>query len=299
MLGCGLGYSRRMRGFRKLHKVSTWRRLALHAWDAPKDPTVYGVVEVDATDALLFIEELRAKSGVKITITHLVGHAVAKAIKARPEVNAIVRFGNLYQRETVDVFFQVAFEGGENLAGHKVERADEKTVVDIARELSQGAGKVRSGEAENVKASKKFKAIPAPLLGLLMKATTFATYDLGLDLTALGVPYDGFGSVMVTNVGSFGLSVGLPPILPFSRCPLLILVGEVQQRAIVQDGVIVARPVLPLGVTFDHRLLDGYQASVLAKTFRGIMERPREALAHELSRPETPVATGHSPLRAP
>ena len=288
-----------MRGFHKLHKVSTWRRLALHAWGAPKDPTVYGILEIDATEALAFIEDLRAKSGTKITITHLVGHAIARAIKTRPEVNAIVRFGSLYQRETVDVFFQVAFEGGENLAGHKVERADEKSVVEIARELGQGAGKVRGGEAENVKASKKFKAIPAPLLGLLMKATTFATYDLGLDLTSLGVPYDGFGSVMVTNVGSFGLSVGLPPILPFSRCPLLVLVGEVQQRAVVENGVVVARPMLPLGVTFDHRLLDGYQASVLAKTFRGVMERPREILARELSVAETPAATGHSPLRAP
>jgi pyruvate/2-oxoglutarate dehydrogenase complex dihydrolipoamide acyltransferase (E2) component len=294
-----LGYAPGMRGFRKLEKVSTWRRLAVHAWDAPKDPTVYGIVEIDATEALSFIDELRTRSGVKVTITHLVGHAVACAIKARPEVNAIVRFGSLYQRETVDVFFQVAFEGGENLAGHKVERADEKSVVDIARELGQGAGKVRSGEAENVKASKKFRAIPAPLLGLLMKATTFATYDLGLDLTALGVPYDGFGSVMVTNVGSFGLSVGLPPVLPFSRCPLLLLVGEVQQRAVVHNGVVVARPVLPLGVTFDHRLLDGYQASVLAKAFRNVMEHPREALAQELSRLPTTGATGHAPLRAP
>ena len=288
-----------MRGFRKLEKVSTWRRLAVSAWAAPKDPTVYGIVEIDATETLSFLEELRARSGVKVTVTHLVGHAVARAIRARPEVNAIIRFGNLYQRETVDVFFQVAFEGGENLAGHKVERADEKSVVDIARELGEGAGKVRSGQAENVKTSKKFRAIPAPLLGLIMKATTFATYDLGLDLTALGVPFDGFGSVMVTNVGGFGLSVGFPPIVPFARCPILLLVGEIQQRAVVKDGVVVARPVLPRGVTFDHRLLDGYQASVLAKAFRTVMEHPREALGEELLRTYQPATTGHSPLRAP
>lgn len=271
-----------MRGFRRVSKLSTWRRLALHTWNRPNDPTVHGMLEIDATEALAFIRALRERSGTKATITHLVGHALARAIAERPDVNAIVRFGKIYQRETIDVFFQVAFEGGENLAGHKVARANEKTIVEIARELSEGAGAVRSGKAENVKATKKFSKLPPSLLGLMVKASEVLTYDLGLDLTKLGVPYDGFGSAMVTNVGSFGLSMGLPPLVPFSRCPLLVLVGEVTEKPMVKDGEIVSRPVLPLGVTFDHRLLDGYQAGILAKTFRSIMEEPFETLADQL-----------------
>jgi pyruvate/2-oxoglutarate dehydrogenase complex dihydrolipoamide acyltransferase (E2) component len=271
-----------MRGFRPVSKLSTWRKLALHTWEAPNDPTVHGMLDIDATEALAFIKELRERSGAKVTITHLVGHAIAKSIAARPEVNAIVRFGRIYQRETIDVFFQVAFEGGENLAGHKVDRADQKSIVEMARELSEGAGHVRSGKAENVKASKKFSKLPSALLGLMVKATEVLTYDLGLDLRSLGVPYDGFGSAMVTNVGSFGLTMGLPPLVPFSRCPLLLLVGEVTEKPVVKEHEIVARPVLPIGVTFDHRLLDGYQAGILAKTFRGIIERPFETLRDEI-----------------
>ena len=272
-----------MRGFRPISKLSTWRRLALHTWRAPNDPTVHGMLDIDATEALSFVRALRDRTGQKITVTHLVGHAIAKAIAERPEVNAIVRFGRIYQRETIDVFFQVAFEGGENLAGHKVARANEKSIVEIARELSEGAGQVRSGKAENVKASKKFSKMPSSVLGLLVKATEVLTYDLGLDLTRLGVPYDGFGSAMVTNVGSFGLTVGLPPLVPFSRCPLLLLVGEVTEKPVARDHEVVVRPVLPIGVTFDHRLLDGYQAGILAKTFRAIIERPFEMLAGELA----------------
>ncbi len=245
-------------------------------------------LEIDATEALAVVRELRERSGVKVTITHLVGHALAVALGERPEVNAIVRFGELWQRETIDVFFQVAFEGGENLSGHKVERADEKDVVTIARELVEGAAGVRKGKAANVKASKKFSRVPPFLLGLLMAASSFLTYDLGLDLTALGVPYDGFGSAMVTSVGGFGLGIGLPPLVPFSRCPLVVLVGEVEERAVVRDGAVVARPILPLGVTFDHRVLDGYQAGVMTKKFRAVLERPRETL--KLQEP-APVAS--------
>jgi pyruvate dehydrogenase E2 component (dihydrolipoamide acetyltransferase) len=273
-----------MRGFRKVDRLSTWRRVALHAWRAPNDPTVHGSLELDVGEALELLKELRAKTGLKLTVTHLVGRAIALAIRERPEVNAIVRFGRLYQRDSIDVFFQVAFEGGENLGGHKVAGADRKSLVEIARELAEGASKVRRKEGESVKAASKFRLMPAPLVGAALKVSTALTYDLGLDLSGLGIPFDGFGSVMVTNVGGFGLTSGFPPILPFARCPLLILVGEVQQRPWVYEGEVVPRPVLPLGVTFDHRLLDGYQAGVLAKKFREVLERPRAALAEEIAR---------------
>jgi pyruvate dehydrogenase E2 component (dihydrolipoamide acetyltransferase) len=142
---------------------------------------------------------------------------------------------------------------------------------------------VRRKQGESVKAASKFRLVPAPLVGAALRVSTALTYDLGLDLSRFGIPFDGFGSVMVTNVGGFGLTSGFPPIVPFARCPLLILVGEVQQRPWVHEGEVVPRPVLPLGVTFDHRLLDGYQAGVLAKRFREVLEHPRAALASELS----------------
>jgi pyruvate dehydrogenase E2 component (dihydrolipoamide acetyltransferase) len=101
-----------MRGFHRLERLSTWRRVALHAWREPNDPTVHGSLDIDVGEALDVIKDLRARSGEKITLTHLVGRAIALALRERPEVNSIVRFGRLYQRDTIDVFFQVAFEGG-------------------------------------------------------------------------------------------------------------------------------------------------------------------------------------------
>lgn len=272
-----------MRGFRKLERVSTWRRIAVHAWGAPRDPSVHGTIEVDATELLDVVRELRERSGARVTVTHVVGRALALAIRARPDVNAIVRSGSVWQRETINVFFQVAFEGGENLAGHKVARADEKSVVAIAKELSAGAGRVREKRGESVEAASKFRAIPSPIVGAALRASTWLTYNLGLDLSRLGVPFDAFGSAMVTNVAGFGLSNGLPPLFPPSRCPILVLVGEVAERPWVHEGVVVPRPVLSLGVTFDHRLLDGFQAGTLAKRFREVVEHPRTALADELS----------------
>jgi pyruvate dehydrogenase E2 component (dihydrolipoamide acetyltransferase) len=220
------------------------------------------------------VSTLRAETGARITITHLIGRALALAIAERPEVNAIVRFGSLYRRETIDIFFQVSFEGGEDLNGAKVAAADQKSVVQIARELDDAARAVRERRADAVKTASRFKKLPGALTGLALRATSFATYDLGLDLSRFGVPYDGFGSAMITNVGSFGLSTGHAPLVPFSRCPIVVLVGEIRERPVVRDGVVVPRPILPLGITFDHRLLDGYQASKMAARFTELLESP-------------------------
>lgn len=267
-----------MRGFRREKKLSTWRRLALNAWGTPTDPKVYGTLEIDAAEAVTYVQSLRREGGPRVTVTHLVGHAVALALRERPDANAILRLGSLYRRETVDVYFQVAFEGGEDLNGHKVVSADQKDVLAIARELEDGARAVRERRANAVKSAKSFGGLPPMLLGLAMKLGTFAHYDLGLDMTPLGVPWDGFGSVMVTNVGSFGLATGLAPLVPFSRCPIVLLIGEIHERPVVRDGAIVARPILPIGVTFDHRIIDGYQASKLARRFTQILENPGQTL---------------------
>lgn len=272
-----------MRGFLREKKLSTWRRLALHAWRAPDDPTIYGTLEIDATEALAYVQALRTEAGPRVTISHLVGHAIAQAIRVRPEVNAIVRFGQVYRRQTIDVYYQVAFEAGEDLNGFKIVRADDKDVLTIARELAEGAKAVRARKTEAVAAARRFGKMPAFLTGLAIKAGTFAHYDLGLDMSRFGVPYDGFGSAMVTNVGGFGLATGHAPLLPFSRCPIILLVGEIRQRPVVRDGQIVARPILPIGVTLDHRLLDGFQASKLAAKFVEIMEHPAAALSERLA----------------
>ena len=42
--------------------------MAVHAWDPPRDPTVYGIIDVDATNALAFVEKVRRESGAKVTL---------------------------------------------------------------------------------------------------------------------------------------------------------------------------------------------------------------------------------------
>src|SRR5689334_18464953 len=116
-----------MARFRRVRRLSSWRRISVHAWAEPSDPTIYGLIEIDAQNALDYCKAQSQLSATKVTLTHLVGKAVAEAIALRPEVNAVVRRGHyIYERNSIDVFFQVALDEGENLSGAKIEGADRK-----------------------------------------------------------------------------------------------------------------------------------------------------------------------------
>lgn len=268
-----------MSKFRELEKLSTWRKLAIHTWGKPSDPTVYGTLEIDVCKAQPWLERLRQESGVKVTFTHLVGKAAALAFRERPELNGIIRGGKIFLRDTVDVFFQVAFDGGEDLSGVKVSRADEKSVVQIAQELAEKAERVRDKTDKTLRqTTMMLNRVPSRLVGFAMRAAASLSYDLDLDLRRLGIPYDQFGSLMVTNVGGFGVQHGYAPLLPFSRTPALLCIGAVADKVVARDGQPSVVPILTIGATFDHRFIDGFQAAKLSRRFQDIISDPEAQL---------------------
>jgi pyruvate/2-oxoglutarate dehydrogenase complex dihydrolipoamide acyltransferase (E2) component len=280
-----------MAHFREQSKLPTWRKVALGTWSSPHDPTAYGTLELDCETALAYLDDLRQRSGEKVTLTHLVGKAAAMAIAEAPEVNGFVSRGRLVLRDTVDVFFQVAFFDGAkpssrekgaradaNLAGAKVRDVDKKSLVEIARALRERAEAIRQrGDAETARASKMMARLPGPLIGAAAKLGAYLSYDMGLDLRRFGIPYDAFGSCMITNVGVFGINVGHAPLLPFARVPIIMTLGSVHDAAAVVDGKVVVRKHVNIGVAFDHRVMDGYHAGVMAKRFEQVFADPRVA----------------------
>lgn len=261
--------------FRKAKDLPTWRRIAVNAWSAPTEATIHGSIEVDATNALAYIEKLRSSGGPKVTITHLVARAVALAVAKMPEANGIVSKGTIWLRDSVDIFLQVSLDGGQSLSGATIRSADTKSVTDIAAELAAKVTDIREHKDRSTeKTTQTMSKVPNRLLRPLMRLLSWAQYDRGIDLTKLGVEMDMFGSAMVTNVGMFGLQLGYAPAFPLGRTAIVILVGEVAPKPWVVDGQVVARPVLGLHATVDHRIVDGYHAGVLASHVRTALSDP-------------------------
>lgn len=261
---------------KKRSRIKGWRKITSATWGHPNDPQIYGDLEVDAGNLLAFIEEARAATGIRLSVTHVVGKALAHALGEHPDLNVHMHGNYFIQNPTVDVFFIVSTDGGAELDGVKVTRADEKPVVDIAKELSERAGRIRTGDdAELGKTKKVIGGTPRRLLGLSMKTATWLTTDKGMDLKKYGLPRQPFGSVMVSSVGMFGIQHAYAPLSPYYRIPFLALVGEVAEKPAVVDGQVVPRPLLTVSATMDHRYVDGFHAARLARSTRAYLEDPK------------------------
>jgi len=62
-------------------------------------------------------------------------------------------------------------------------------------------------------------------------------------------------TIAVSNTGSYGSEAGTPILSPGTGVTLAF--GAIQDRALVVDGVVVARKAATISLTFDHRVLDG------------------------------------------
>lgn len=265
-----------------VRNLSSWRRMAAVAWSAPDDPTIYGTIDLDMTEALDFLPKESERTGEHLTVTHLVAKALADTIAEHPECNCVIRRGRIFERDDIDISVLVAVPPDDashdqeaDLSEALVRKADQKSMAEIAREIREGAKKVRKHEDPLLERTKKlFDLMPPAIMGPLLRWVARLQYDFNLDLSAVGIPNDPFGSAIITSVGVLGISEAFPPLLTFTRVPAILAVGAVENKPGVRDGQVVVVPTMRIAATFDHRVIDGFQGGKLAKTFKDIMHHP-------------------------
>src|SRR5450432_2250300 len=80
----------------------------------------------------------------------------------------------------------------------------------------------------------------------------------------------------LNNIGSFGGSSGTP-IINHPEVAILA-VGRLQEKAVVQNGTILARTIMPLALSFDHRVIDGALAGRFLARFKALVEQPQQLI---------------------
>ena len=213
-------------------RLSGWRRIADAMWHAPDDPQIYGSFEVDASALRAYLASLRQR-GDRVTVTHVVGKALAHSLRAVPEINVRLVGGYAIPRPSIDIFFITAVEGGRDLSGVKIERTDEKSLTAIAAELTERATSMKEGrDPDLAKTKRAMQLLPKTVLRRALRLSAFIAGDADKSLAALGLKHSPFGSAMVTSVGMFGLPMGFAPISWTYKVPILLLVGEIADKAV-------------------------------------------------------------------
>lgn len=84
-------------------------------------------------------------------------------------------------------------------------------------------------------------------------------------------------TMTVSNVGVFGVDGGIPILNPGESS--IVALGTVRRLPWEHRGEIALREVMTITVTFDHRVVDGKEASAFIADVGGMLERPGLALA--------------------
>jgi pyruvate/2-oxoglutarate dehydrogenase complex dihydrolipoamide acyltransferase (E2) component len=270
----------------KMKLGSPFRKVALGIWWNLGDPSTYGLFEFDLTEGLKYLAKLQSQTSTKLTISHLFGRAIAEVLKKRPEINGIIRNMSLYQRESIDLFFQVNMPGkhdavgGSELNGVNVRSCENKSLIQIAEALTSRASHIRGGgEGETSRSIRILNMLPSFVMRLFLRVASFLNYDLNFNVAWAGFPKDAFGSVMITNVGALGLDCAWAPLVPFTRVPVMVSLGKMENRAWVVEDRVEIRPILRMAVTFDHRFMDGSHSAAMLKHIREILAEPEKHLS--------------------
>ncbi len=287
-------------------ELSAARKLTVATWRPANDPTMYATVEMTMDSALAYVGDFRAATGRRLTVTHLATRAVAAALRRAPETNGLLRWSRIYLRERVGISMPVMTkeknaDGTErvDLAAINLQDVADKDLTQIVDEVSEKVAAVRKREdANQERARRVFAHVPTLLISLLLRLFAVVAYTLNIDLSRFGVQRDPFGSVIISNIGAMGLDNAYAPLVPYARVPIVITLGAMQPRPVVEEGQIVIRQRMKVGMAADHRFMDGYHMSVILGTLKEWFARPHEHYDAVTRSAEEPQAAPDESLAA-
>jgi 2-oxoglutarate dehydrogenase E2 component (dihydrolipoamide succinyltransferase) len=84
------------------------------------------------------------------------------------------------------------------------------------------------------------------------------------------------GTFTITNGGVFGSLLATPIINPPQSA--ILGMNKIEERAVVENGQIVIRPMMYVALSYDHRIIDGKESVNFLKTIKEFLEDPARLL---------------------
>jgi pyruvate dehydrogenase E2 component (dihydrolipoamide acetyltransferase) len=214
------------------------RKTAEHlrqAWN-----TIPHVTQQDRSD-ITELEQLRARfaprveeAGGKMTVTAIALKVCASALKVFPQFNASIDMGKEEIIYKQYINLGVAMDTDRGLLVPVIRDVDKKNIVELATELTQLSKKARDR-----------KLTPDEMLG---------------------------GTFTITNLGGIG-GTGFSPIVNYPEVAILGLSRSRMEPEWVNNKF-EPRLILPLSLSYDHRLIDGADAARFLRWIAEAFEQP-------------------------
>ncbi|MBI2890411.1 MAG: 2-oxo acid dehydrogenase subunit E2 [Nitrospirae bacterium] len=257
--------------------LSLTRRIMPFIMRGRNESIVYFEQKLDVTRTLEFMESFRQRTGLRLTILHLLIWAAVRTIHARPRLNRFTAGGRIYQRRGIWVSFSAkkAMSDSGSLVAIKREIDPSLSLEELARRIESGVTEGRSDRpsATDKELSVLFR-LPTYLLALLTRLARYLD-RLGLLPSAFIRNDPMFSSIFITNIGSIGMQAPFHHLFEYGNTPIFMMAGEARDEVVVSpDRQPVVRPILTIRYSFDERVEDGLYCLRALEILKGIIENP-------------------------
>ena len=205
------------------------------SWTIPR-ATHMDIMNADALFAIVQKEKPRLeKLGIKLTFLPFIIKAVVRALKEYP------RFNSSYDHESQEVIVKryfnigIATEAPDGLKVVVIKESESKSIAQIAKELQDLGSKIKD---QSITVEE-------------MSDSTFT----------------------ITNIGSLGGGFLSVPMINYPEVAILG-VHRIKDEPVVKDNAIVIGKVLPLSLSFDHRVVDGADVVEFTNSIIRYLEDP-------------------------
>jgi len=239
----GAGTARDQWGPIRVERLSKIRRTIAermhHSWS--NIPRVTNFDDADVTELERIRESSKgdyASKGIKLTTLPFVIKAVAMALKAHPNINAALDLEHDQVIYKEYVNIGIAVDSERGLVVPVLRTVDDMSISEIARQLATMAEKVRGSD--------------------------FSVDELR------------GGTFTISNLGSIGGTYSTP-IINLPEVAILLL-GRSRKLPVVIEDQIQPRLMMPLSLSYDHRLVDGGAAARFLNDVIAYLETPSRLL---------------------
>lgn len=245
---------------------SSWRAIMSDALRVAREKNyVYGLIEVDVTEARRRIHEYEARTGGDFSFTAFLIGCIAQAVDENRSVQAMRQGKRLIVFDDVDVNIQIEhdLDGQKIVSAHNIRAANRKSARDIHDEI-------RAAQREKVSAGIPLSSVPRWVIWAArlpsfarrmalrrMLGNPFVMQKLGgtVNLTSVG---------MVAKGGGWGIAI--------AETPLTVAVGGIEAKVKPVEGEICIREMLSITLGFDHDVIDGAPAARFASRMKSLIE---------------------------
>ena len=233
---------------------------------------VSATYEFDVTKLMKFIETYNKKNGTQLKLFHCVCTAIGRTIYHRPKLNVFIAGRRYYMRNDITLSFvakqQFSDDAIETLMFMKIKPED--TVLNISKQIIGDVDKARHQGSNDLDKTMEFVGkLPRFILEILFFVLRRMEYH-GVFPQSLMAGDPNYSTCLLANLGSIKANSCYHHLSNYGTNSIMGTIGTIKE--------VDNKKILPITITFDERIADGFYFAKSVRLVKYLLENPKTLL---------------------